>query len=155
MPPTRVSSSNTRKTGDDYRQYYPSIRLKIERVLLSAVTGKLQPALMAHIVGFGTITDTTRYDGTFLTFEADSMGTILSLPGKQRERVFGTARLMATCLRNEKIAAWVSPRMGSTAHELDDRTRELVGQLRRFHHGRPLLRQRPLPPRHIDGIHTG
>ncbi|MCU1633055.1 MAG: conjugal transfer protein [Micrococcaceae bacterium] len=41
--------------------------------------------------------------------EADSMGSTMALPDKQREGVYGTARQMATCLKNEKIAAWVNP----------------------------------------------
>ncbi|WP_104181681.1 type IV secretory system conjugative DNA transfer family protein [Arthrobacter sp. B0490] len=41
--------------------------------------------------------------------EADSMGSTMSLPDKQREGVYGTARQMATCLKNEKIAPWVNP----------------------------------------------
>ena len=40
--------------------------------------------------------------------EADSMGSTMSLPDKQREGVYGTARQMATCLKNEKIAPWVN-----------------------------------------------
>lgn len=43
------------------------------------------------------------------TKEADSMGSTMALPDKQREGVYGTARQMATCLKNEKIAAWVNP----------------------------------------------
>ncbi|MHA7191976.1 type IV secretory system conjugative DNA transfer family protein [Arthrobacter sp. MDT2-16] len=41
--------------------------------------------------------------------EADSIGSTMALPDKQREGVYGTARQMATCLKNEKIAAWVNP----------------------------------------------
>jgi len=41
--------------------------------------------------------------------EADSMGSTMALPDKQREGVYGTARQMATCLKNEKIAPWVNP----------------------------------------------
>lgn len=41
--------------------------------------------------------------------EADSMGGTMAAPEKQREGVYGTARQMATCLKNEKIAAWVNP----------------------------------------------
>ncbi|MBG6184681.1 type IV secretory pathway TraG/TraD family ATPase VirD4 [Arthrobacter sp. CAN_A214] len=43
------------------------------------------------------------------TKEADSIGSTMALPDKQREGVYGTARQMATCLKNEKIAAWVNP----------------------------------------------
>ncbi|WP_298255423.1 type IV secretory system conjugative DNA transfer family protein [uncultured Arthrobacter sp.] len=41
--------------------------------------------------------------------EADSIGATMALPDKQREGVYGTARQMATCLKNEKIAPWVNP----------------------------------------------
>ena len=41
--------------------------------------------------------------------EADSVGGVIAAPDKQREGVYGTARQMASCLKNEKIAAWVNP----------------------------------------------
>lgn len=41
--------------------------------------------------------------------EADAVGGILAAPDKQREGVYGTARQMASCLKNEKITAWVNP----------------------------------------------
>ena len=41
--------------------------------------------------------------------EADSVGGVIAAPDTQREGVYGTARQMASCLKNEKIAAWVNP----------------------------------------------
>ncbi|MEX5307656.1 TraM recognition domain-containing protein [Kocuria sp. CPCC 205258] len=41
--------------------------------------------------------------------EADSLSGAITAPDKQREGIFGTARQMASCLKNEKVAPWVNP----------------------------------------------
>lgn len=41
--------------------------------------------------------------------EADAVGGVMAAPEKQREGVYGTARQMASCLKNEKVAAWINP----------------------------------------------
>ncbi|MFI7483398.1 type IV secretory system conjugative DNA transfer family protein [Kocuria sp. M1R5S2] len=41
--------------------------------------------------------------------EADSLAGAIQAPDKQREGIFGTARQMASCLKNEKVAPWVNP----------------------------------------------
>lgn len=41
--------------------------------------------------------------------EADAVAGALNAPDKQREGIYGTARQMASCLKNEKIAPWVNP----------------------------------------------
>lgn len=48
-------------------------------------------------------------DATGWDKEADAVGGIMAAPEKQREGVYGTARQMASCLKNEKITAWINP----------------------------------------------
>jgi type IV secretory pathway TraG/TraD family ATPase VirD4 len=79
-------------------------------LLLAAAAGK-QPIERVHTwLSRPTNDEAVRLlDEAGWVKEADSVGGVIAAPDKQREGVYGTARQMASCLKNEKIAAWVNP----------------------------------------------
>lgn len=79
-------------------------------LLLAAAVGK-QPIERVHTwLSRPTNDEPVRLlDDAGWVKEADSVGGVIAAPDKQREGVYGTARQMASCLKNEKIAAWVNP----------------------------------------------